>query len=62
MAARKRIDKGTALYRWRIAADLTLREAAKEFGVSLSTYRRLEAMNRLPTRYALAFRAIRSGL
>ncbi len=59
MAPRKRIDKGTDLYRWRIASGLMLKEAAALFGVSLSTYRRMELMTDLPKPYALAFETIR---
>lgn len=58
MPPRKRIDKDTTLYRWRHAQELTLEQAAEKFGVSLSTYRRLEAMPSLPKRYALAFDAL----
>ena len=59
MPPRKRHDKGTPLYLWRHAAGLTLADAAKRFGVSLSTYRRLEAMPALTKRYQLAFETIR---
>lgn len=59
MAPRKRTDKNTPLYAWRIASKLMLKEAAALFGVSMSTYRRLESMPTLPTPYALAFETIR---
>jgi transcriptional regulator with XRE-family HTH domain len=59
MAPRKRTDKNTPLYRWRIGAGLMLKEAAELFGVSLSTYRRLELLKELPKPYALAFETIR---
>jgi transcriptional regulator with XRE-family HTH domain len=59
MPPRKRADKNTPLYRWRHAVQLTLEQAAARFGVSTSTYRRLEAMKTLPKRYSLAFDSIR---
>lgn len=59
MPPRKRIDRGTALYRWRHAAALTQAEAARKFGVALSTYKRLEVLRTLPKRYELAFRSLR---
>lgn len=59
MPPRKRTDKGTPLYIWRHARELTLEQAAERFGVSMSTYRRLESLAVLPKRYALAFESIR---
>lgn len=59
MPPRKRTDKDTALFRWRHAAGLTMTEAAGKFGVSLSTYKRLEVLRTLPRRYDLAFRSLR---
>lgn len=59
MPPRERTDKNTALYRWRIAAGLTMREAAVRMLVSFTTYRRLEAMKELPKRHAAIFAMIR---
>ena len=55
MPPRKRADKNTPLYRWRMAAGLTMREAAERMLVSFTTYRRLEAMKVLPKRHAAVF-------
>lgn len=57
MGPRQRVDKGTPLYRWRHASGLTMRQAAQRLLVSYSTYRRLEAMQRLPKRHAAIFAA-----
>jgi transcriptional regulator with XRE-family HTH domain len=54
MPPRIRSDKNTPLFRWRIANELTLAEAAKLFGLSVSGYRKVELLKRLPTRYELA--------
>lgn len=61
MPPRKRADKNTPLFRWRHAVGLTLAQAADKFGVSMSTYRRLEGLKHLPKRYALAFDTIRKA-
>ena len=37
-------------------------QAAKLFGVSFSTYRRLELMPTLPKKYALAFQTVKANL
>ncbi len=55
---RRRTDKATPLYRWRMAAGLTMVEAADKMLVSFTTYRRLEAKKELPPRYALIFKTI----
>lgn len=60
MPPRKRADKNTPLYRWRMAAGLTMREAAGRMLVSFTTYRRLELMKTLPKRHAAIFRMIRT--
>ena len=59
MPPRHRTDKNTPLYRWRMAAGLTMREAADKMLVSFTTYRRLEAMKELPKRHAAVFSMIR---
>jgi transcriptional regulator with XRE-family HTH domain len=58
MPPRERTDKNTPLYRWRMAAGLTMREAAVRMLVSFTTYRRLEAMKTLPKRHAAIFAMI----
>jgi len=62
MPPRKRNDKPSQLYRWRLKHKLLQREAAKLFGVSFSTYRRLELMPTLPKKYALAFQTVKANL
>ena len=62
MPPRKRNDKPSALYRWRLKNNLLQREAAEKFGVSFSTYRRLELMPTLPKKYALAFQTVKANL
>jgi len=59
MPPRRRTDKNTPLYAWRMAAGLTMREAAARLLVSFTTYRRLEAMAVLPKRHALIFATVR---
>jgi DNA-binding XRE family transcriptional regulator len=59
MPARKRVDKKTPLYAWRIARNITQTEAAELFGISFMTYRRLESLKALPRTYALAFQALK---
>lgn len=61
MPPRKRNDKPSPLYRWRLKNKLLQREAADKFGVSFSTYRRLELMPELPKKYALAFQTIKAN-
>jgi hypothetical protein len=58
MPPRNRTDKNTPLYRWRMAAGLTMREAAEKMLVSFTTYRRLELMPSLPKRHAAVFAMI----
>jgi hypothetical protein len=58
MPPRNRTDKNTPLYRWRMAAGLTMREAAEKMLVSFTTYRRLELMPTLPPRHALIFQTV----
>lgn len=58
MPPRKRTDKNTPLYRWRMARGLTMREAAKLMLVSFTTYRRLEVLRALPPRHAAVFSLI----
>lgn len=59
MPPRNRTNKGTPLYLWRMAAGLTMREAAGRMLVSFTTYRRLEDMQQLPPRHAAIFAMIR---
>lgn len=61
MPPRKRTPKPSPIYAWRMARGLMLKEAAVIFGVSLSTYRRLELMTKLPKRYDLAFSTIKQS-
>lgn len=61
MPPRKRKPKSSALYRWRMKNKLLQPEAAEKFGVSFSTYRRLEDMPTLPKKYALAFQTIKAS-
>lgn len=58
MPPRERTDKNTPLYKWRMKRAYTLEEAAGHFGVSMSTYRRLESMKVLSKKYALVFSAV----
>lgn len=58
MPPRERTDKNTPLYVWRMKRQYTLAEAAEIFGVSMSTYRRLESLKALSKKYALVFSAV----
>lgn len=60
MPPRKRNAKPGQLYRWRLKNNLIQSEAADKFGVSLSTYRRLELLPTLPKKYALAFASVKT--
>lgn len=57
--ARRRVEKGTPLYEWRMNLGITQEDAAKEFGISFSLYRTLENQHVLPKRYDLAFATVR---
>ncbi len=59
MAARDTGKEQTPLYIWRQANNLRQEDAAKLFGVSMSTYRRLELLKHLPPLYALAFETLK---
>lgn len=59
MPARNTNKEPTPLYVWRQANDLRQEDAAKLFGVSMSTYRRLELLKQLPPLYALAFETLK---
>lgn len=60
MPPRKRNAKPGQLYLWRLKNGLTQKEASEKFGVSFSTYRRLELMPTLPKKYALAFASVKT--
>jgi DNA-binding XRE family transcriptional regulator len=59
MPPRHRTPKSSQIYAWRMARGLTQEEAAEVFGISFTTYRRLELMKTLPKRYELAFTTIK---
>ncbi len=53
-AARRRVEKGTPLYEWRMGLGITQEDAAKEFGCGLTKYRKMENVQYLPTIWRLA--------
>lgn len=60
MPPRRRTDKNTPLYAWRMKRQYTLAESAEIFGVSMTTYCRLELLKVLSKKYALVFAAVKN--
>lgn len=61
-AARRRVEKGTPLYEWRMGLGITQEDAAKALGVSSRTYHRYEALANLPRTLELAWKSVKNGL